>query len=249
MGSPSSLRDADAIVIGQPWGGLGDNLQFSTLPERFARLGLKTWIAADNAVRNPEIFELVWGANPHVAGVIDRPANAGACRGPVYDAGLPKLTDFIQRIEIAHDLEPENRWPKVYHPLRPRPELAGSVLVDVGSVTQAYPAPMLSQYLTMVMQWCRYPREIVRQVRFTGSARGADGAAIEGIEPIEIGGLADYCDALAACRAFVTVLSGAQSLAVAVRGDRPTPMIHCLCTPLQFNWRNFVYEGVEYRVL
>ncbi|MFX7914566.1 hypothetical protein ABTK35_20045, partial [Acinetobacter baumannii] len=89
------------------------------------------------------------------------------------------------------DLAPESRWPRLYRPLQGRPELAGLVLVDVGSVTQSYPAEMLSTYLSMVRQWCGSPREAVRQVRFTGLARGADGPAIAGVDPLPVAGLAD----------------------------------------------------------
>jgi hypothetical protein len=32
------------IIISQPWGGLGDNLHFSTLPELFSKKGYEVYI-------------------------------------------------------------------------------------------------------------------------------------------------------------------------------------------------------------
>ena len=50
-------------------GGLGDSLQFSTLPEEFAKQkGRKTYIVPDAPFRNQEIYDLVWGKNPYVLG-------------------------------------------------------------------------------------------------------------------------------------------------------------------------------------
>ena len=43
-------------------GGLGDALQFSTLPEEFYKQeGRKTYIVEDAPFRNQEIYDLVWG--------------------------------------------------------------------------------------------------------------------------------------------------------------------------------------------
>ena len=46
-------------ILYQPWGGLGDNLQFSTLPEMFSKLGYEVYISDKNAYRSVEIFDLV----------------------------------------------------------------------------------------------------------------------------------------------------------------------------------------------
>ena len=50
-------------------GGLGDALQFSTLPEEFGKQqGRKTYIVADAPFRNEGIYDLVWDKNPYVLG-------------------------------------------------------------------------------------------------------------------------------------------------------------------------------------
>jgi len=54
------------IIISQPWGGLGDNLQYSTLPELFSKKGYDVYISNNNKVRNNEIFDLIWKMNPYI---------------------------------------------------------------------------------------------------------------------------------------------------------------------------------------
>ena len=50
-------------------GGLGDALQFSTLPEEFSKQqGRRTYILEDAPFRNSGIYDLVWGQNPFVLG-------------------------------------------------------------------------------------------------------------------------------------------------------------------------------------
>src|SRR5262249_45456565 len=123
-------------IIHQPWGGLGDNLQFSTLPEMFASRGTCTLVSTRNAVRNPEIDSLVWGTNPFISGVSDAEPNAGESRGPIVHS-LPRSLNHIERIECAHGFEPVHRFPKVYYKPTPIPELSGAVIVDVGSTSKS----------------------------------------------------------------------------------------------------------------
>ena len=52
------------LVLHQPWGGLGDNLQFSTLPRRLHKLNCEFNISNKNAYRNDEIKKIVWDINP-----------------------------------------------------------------------------------------------------------------------------------------------------------------------------------------
>ena len=63
------------IVIEQPWGGLGDNLQFSTIPELAHSLGIKVFISNRNCYRNLDIKKLVWDMNPFISGFSDLPGN------------------------------------------------------------------------------------------------------------------------------------------------------------------------------
>ena len=66
------------VLIAAYHGGLGDNLQFSTLPEQFAlQQGRDTYVWDRAFFRNPEIAQLVWGTNPFIKGVKGGQWNAG----------------------------------------------------------------------------------------------------------------------------------------------------------------------------
>ena len=53
-------------VFSQPWGGLGDNLQFSNLPKLFNSIDKKFYISFLNYSRNNEIYDIAWGNNNYV---------------------------------------------------------------------------------------------------------------------------------------------------------------------------------------
>lgn len=69
-------QDKD-IIISQEWGGLGDNLQYSILPELYSNEGYDVYISSNNNCRNNEIFEIVWKSNPYIKGVSLKKPNAG----------------------------------------------------------------------------------------------------------------------------------------------------------------------------
>ena len=52
------------MTIYQPWGGLGDNLAHSIIPELCKATGNKCYLSKHNAHRNQQIYDLVWGLNP-----------------------------------------------------------------------------------------------------------------------------------------------------------------------------------------
>lgn len=237
-------------ILFQPWGGLGDNLQFSTLPERFAERGETFLVSERNAVRNPEIHELVWGCNPFVTGRSDEEPNAGL---PRLDrlSSLSWRHSFIERIEMAHGLEPRHCHPHIHYRPQRDVSLSEVVLIDVGSTTTTYAATVIHDYVNRMLQ--RYGRrmEDVRQVAVAASVRQHDGARYN-VAPLEVSSIFRYCDVLASCKAFITVWSGAHALAAAIRGceekNEEGPDIHCLITANGFNSRIHHFPGVDYHI-
>ena len=73
------------VLIKSYHGGLGDALQFSTLPEEFYKQqGRETYLLDGASFRNKEIYDLVWGCNPYIKGVMDGEWNAGDLSSGVY---------------------------------------------------------------------------------------------------------------------------------------------------------------------
>lgn len=243
-----SLLDQEKIILAQPHGGLGDNLLYSSLPERFAALGKPVYISTKNAMRSPNAFDLVWGRNPHVAGVIDEPPNAGDCRYAKY-AGAPKILNIISRIEAAHDLPPQGLIPKLYYQPQTLAELADRVVIDITSITVGFTAEAISWYLTQMFDWYRLDKQKALQVKLESGAVTKNVAHVAGLDSIELQNIYHYCDVIHSCRYFVTVHSGAHCMAAALRGERDDPGVMCLASREFYNSRLAVFPRIEYFVV
>jgi hypothetical protein len=93
------------------FGGLGDTLQFSTLPEMFHEQGHEVFLTADAPFRNSSIRS-IWDTNPFVKGQADVAWTLGDTPGCKYQN---LFDDFIKNWEYAHGLIPKNSFPKIYH--------------------------------------------------------------------------------------------------------------------------------------
>tara|TARA_Y100001968_G_scaffold325175_1_gene365967 strand:+ start:58 stop:918 length:861 start_codon:yes stop_codon:yes gene_type:complete len=63
----------DKLVIGTPFGGLGDHLFLSSIPRLYKSihpLG-KVFLSARSKFRNWEIYPLIWQSNPYLDGIVD----------------------------------------------------------------------------------------------------------------------------------------------------------------------------------
>ena len=121
------------IIIRQPWGGLGDNLQFSTLPELYAAKGHDVYISRYNTVRNPEIHDLVWGCNPYIKGYSDNTPNCGA---PPYH--FLKHPCIVTAWEVQFGFGEINKYPKIYYDYQHVDSLKDKVLIDLSYTTNTF---------------------------------------------------------------------------------------------------------------
>ena len=103
------------VLIKAYHGGLGDCLQFSTLPEQFSRQqGRETYVLDESHFRNKEIYDLVWGCNPYIKGVKSGHWNAG----DIPDIQFTNRNGYhscIRNWEELHGLTPTNDYPKIYY--------------------------------------------------------------------------------------------------------------------------------------
>lgn len=147
------------IIISQPWGGLGDNLQFSTLPKLYSEMGHDVYISTKNTYRNLEIYDLVWKLNPYVKGVIDEEPNAGECKG--YQIG--EDTQFIKNIERMHGFHNSpNKYPIIYYKPKLIESMATTVIYDMTSISSAYSDDFILERFTTV--FAQYPECTVKRL-------------------------------------------------------------------------------------
>jgi hypothetical protein len=225
------------IIIYQPWGGLGDNLQFSTLPELYAAKGHKVYISKDNVYRNPEIYDLVWKSNPFVSGISDGPPNAGSCRGTDGTANY-----FLTNIEQAHGLyDGYRKYPIVYYTPKLIPSLESCLLYDPTSISTNPSDTNIENTFQSIID--KHPGLKVKKIVF--SRINNRGLPSFNHEPYVIQTIYDMCDAIYSCKVFLTVFSGAAVLASALKQDNPTPLIYSIHPPEQtsigYKFHNEIY--------
>ena len=124
-------------IINIDFGGLGDHLQFSTLPEEFYKKyknNIKVYISENSSFRNKEIFDLVWKKNPFISGISKLRPNAGHIQEIKFPQNKKK--NIIQNWEHAHKLKNANKFPKIYY--KPKKKIKKIFLVDLSSVSVFY---------------------------------------------------------------------------------------------------------------
>lgn len=132
------------IIIEQPWGGLGDNMQFSTLPEIGSRLGYDVYVSNHNKYRNLDIKRLVWDINPYISGYTDERGNIDKLIGtnpkstntefPILDRWNDNL-NIVQNIEFQIFDRYYSENPLLYYRPNLDSSLSDKILVDPNSTS------------------------------------------------------------------------------------------------------------------
>jgi hypothetical protein len=224
-------------VIWEPWGGLGDALQYSTLPEMFNKeLGVETYLSNSYVTRNPEITDLVWGTNPYIRGWSSLKATAGSVVNYIPVIGR----SFIESIEENHGLTGRNFRPRIYYRPSISKSLYGKTLIDLSAVTLANgPYSIVSEKLRF---WLDneveiYGPENFLTIEFSGINRIAPTppfprAKSKGphvnLETLHVQSIFELADAIGSSRRFIGQHSGGVALCAALKHSNPDLEITCL---------------------
>lgn len=228
------------IIISQPWGGLGDNLQFSTLPKLYSEMGHDVYISSRNTYRNLEIYDLVWKLNPYVKGVIDEEPNAGECKG--YQIG--EDTQFIKNIERMHGFyNSPNKYPIIYYKPKLIESMTATVIYDMTSISSAYSDDFILERFTAV--FAQYPVCTVKKIVFKNIHNRT--TPDFNTESIEINSIFDYCDLIYSCKAFICLYSGCSVLASAIKQESQTPAIHCFHHSMLHTKGLYIFDNITYQ--
>ena len=245
------------ITISQPWGGLGDNLQYSTLPELFSKKGYDVYISNNNKVRNQEIFDLVWGLNPYIKGISDDPSNAGEYKNINWPP--EEQNEYsMHRIEISHGFEKTNFFPKIYYNPQIIPELNNDILIDLTGSSQVYELYKYIEYIDYFTPLIINRNKNIKIITFEKiqpnpifeDVYNYLKLKIPNIEYLKMNSLINYCDVIKSCDTIIIVNSGINSLASAIKLNDIKPNIICYnpwshFTPQQIKGC-YNYKNVEY---
>ena len=243
------------VIIYQPWGGLGDNLQFSTLPELFSGIGYNVYISSENVVRNPEIFDLVWKLNPYVKGVITN--DKGHVIGSTMQYRWPPESHneySMHRIEIAHGFPKTNFYPKIYFSPTYLPDYSNDTIIDLTGSSQVYELEKYKEYIDYFVPLVKSKVKIVlfEKIKPIAIFDGVYDYLKQKVtvEYVTITSLLNYCDIIKSCNTIIVVNSGINSLASAIKQDNELPNILCYNPWADYSPEKikgcYHYKNVEY---
>lgn len=234
------------------WGGLGDNLQVSTIPRRFyEKFGYKgVYISNSVPWRNLEIKELVWDKNPYIAGYTDkRGAN-------IADTGLIQFdgtTNWIQNMEKIYKFnDPYSTRPEIYYDI-PFVENNNTVVMDVSYSEESYNRN-IQRYPTMISDTKNRLQELLTQltpdIKLNVIYQPDNLKNINFFESLNLNipykkivvkSLTEYCSIIKNCKQYICSHSGCHALAAAIRKT-----CICIIPNNYYNMKYFVFDGIKY---
>lgn len=233
------MSEEKKIILYQRYIGLGDTLQFSTLPERYAKLGYKVYVSSKNNYRNQEIFDLVWKHNPYVEGVSDAEPNAGDV---VYNKINFFYDNWAVEWEVAHGFTDNfTTYPKVYYPPKYLEDISNVVFYDMNAYTLCYTDEVVKDFYTKLFE--RYKGYEIRKIEYNNIKNR--NTPDFGYQPYRIDSIYDLCNVIYSCKALIGLGSGSCVLASAIKQNRQSPDIISF-TP--FDRTLYYYSNAEYIV-
>ena len=236
-------------------GGLGDALQFSTLPEQFSKQqDRKTYILGDAPFRNPGIYDLVWDKNPYVLGKKFGTWNAGDLPEIPYreDGFLEKngTGNMISNWEKFHGLKPTNKYPKVYYEPEKDKGVKDLFIVDFTSTTVNDNDESLAKSLETIRN--EYPDRKFVAVSFTDiNVKNDSSGDIKFDGYIEVENIFRYCDLISSVYGYISVHSGGTTLSAALKEYSPELKSICILSESWYNEHqvvdnHFIFDNINY---
>ena len=220
------------------WGGLGDNLQLSTLPEKFAEKGYESYISDKNVYRNPEIYNLVWEINPYVKGISNKEINIGH-HYHRYDTNK----SIIYNQELSYGLLPTNETPKIYYNPNIIENFNDVVLVDISSISIGPKIPdNFDDYIKE-----KYPGKIILIPEFKNQIHKDKHYKLSNFkydDVINVESIFHYTDLVHSCKQFICAFSGQSVLASAIDKKNTTCFVgHDLRN------NDYIFPNIEYHII
>ena len=236
----------DDVILAAFHGGLGDNLQFSTLPEEFYKQqGRDTYISSQASFRNQEIYDLVWGCNPYIKGIKDGDWSAG----DTPDRHRVIESDCISNWEALHGLKPTNKYPKIYYEPEKISSFDNVILVDLSSISITYDAEKILKLYDAVKK--THEGMVFLSVEFTNKIKGATIIEPDVTGVVEIESIFTYVDLMYSSYGVVSLHSGQNHLASAIKNQYNNNLeVYCLMNEYEYQRQKdksiFVFDNVNY---
>ena len=234
------------VILAAFHGGLGDNLQFSTLPEEFHKQqGRDTYIWSQASFRNQEIYDLVWGHNPYVKGIKDGDWSAG----DTPDRHRVIESDCISNWEALHGLKPTNKYPKIYYEPEKISSFDNVILVDLSSISITYDEEKILKLYDAVRK--THEGMVFLEVEFTNKIKGATIIEPDVTGVVEIESIFTYVDLMYSSFGVISLHSGQNHLASAIKNQYNNDLeVYCLMDEYEYQRQKdksiFIFDNVNY---
>jgi len=213
------MRKGPDVILGAWNGGLGDQLQFSTLPEEFYKQeGRETYIADGSDFRNKEIYGLVWGMNPYSKGVKEGKRTAG----DIPEIEVKNHTgNWISNWEHLHGLMPTHDRPKIYYEPKKISGFEDTILVDFTATSLKFDG-VGNGYELNRLEWTyaelkeMHPNKRFARVVFDQSVSESS-VNVDCDTEVVVTSIYHYCDLMNSAYALWGLHSGSVALAAAVQ--------------------------------
>lgn len=213
------------VVLSQSWGGLGDNLQLSTLPELFTDKGIDVYLSTHNVYRNnnTDIKRMVWDENPFIKGTIDEPGSIGQNYYHKIQEGKAG-SNIIKKWEIAHgfNIGDNYKQPKIYYKPKVISDVANKVIADFTAISTygKYNLQKIKRYISE-----NYTKDELFIIKNKNGL--FSNSHVETSNIIEYNDIFEYSDLISSSRKFICMYSGSSVLAAAVNTGK-TNTIDCI---------------------
>ena len=199
------------------WGGIGDHLAFTTLPEIFSKLGYEFYISDKSIFRDPKVYDLLWGSNPYVKGYTSEPPNCGHLDnwGVENPPAFQKELTTHRNIEIVYGVDNGNDYGKIYYQPNKINNIDNYILLDLNSFTiREYNNDNIKQHLL------KYKDEkflVILTDTYSSLVVGDDFFDDLNVEFIKTKDVFHYTDLIFSSKKFICLWSGSSILSSTIK--------------------------------
>lgn len=238
-------------IIYIDWGGLGDHLQFSTLPENFHKQGHKTYISNFSKYRRSDIKELVWGSNPYISGFSSEIPNVGHLGVSIP---MDNKLSMNHNWEILSGIQWQDstmhmNYPIIYKDPNYKEEFHNALLIDLnthalaGSIA-AY-EDSINQHISKVLATEVYTNVYIIDQASCSYSLSTQNINIPNSINIQTKDIFDYYNTVASCKKIICVASGSHVMAVAIK-NKHNPLLKIDCFSDFGEWDGYQYQNKSF---
>lgn len=235
-----------SITIYQPWGGLGDNLAHSIIPELCYKNNIECTLSKYNVVRNQQIYDLIWGLNPYLKQELsDSTDMSWLDKCSQYE--VPGQLNHIQVLQKVYGFNTNIEYPKIYYKPNYLNELKDKTILDLSiySIASDYDPKTIAN----ILKNFNLDESNTLAITHSEVTYGTYFDTIDKYKKIDVNTLTGYSDILASCKRFVTLYSGPSNLASTIKHHNNTDTeIHVLMPKryLPQNGCSYTYSNTNY---